>query len=54
VRLRRKATGSFERQLSDGSWVLTTDRRMTNGATAGLQVDISVLKAAQAALRESE
>jgi diguanylate cyclase (GGDEF)-like protein/PAS domain S-box-containing protein len=54
MRRRRDAIGSFEEQLSDGSWMLTADRRMSNGATAGLRIDISTLKAAQAALRDSE
>ncbi len=54
MRERRQATGSFEQQLSDGSWVLVSDRQMNNGGTAGLRVDISALKAAQVALHESE
>ncbi len=54
MRERWAATGSFERQTSDGSWMLVTDRRMNNGGTTGLRVDISALKAAQAALHESE
>jgi diguanylate cyclase (GGDEF)-like protein len=54
MRQRREATGSYERQLSDGSWALASDRRMSNGGTAGLRVDISPLKATQAALHESE
>ena len=54
MRERREATGSSERQISDGSWMLVTDRRMNNGGTAGLRVDISALKAAQTALHESE
>jgi len=51
---RDDAAASVERQLSDGTWVLASDRRMTNGATAGLRVDISKLKAVQDALRSSE
>jgi PAS domain S-box-containing protein len=47
------AEGGVEHQLSDGRWVLITDRRMRNGGIAGLRVDISALKAVQAELRDS-
>jgi PAS domain S-box-containing protein len=47
------AEGGVEHQLSDGRWVLITDRRMRNGGIAGLRVDISTLKAVQAELRDS-
>src|SRR5262249_20014558 len=50
----RHATGSFERQQSDGTWSLTRDRRMSNGGIARVRNDISALEAAQAALRDSE
>lgn len=50
----RAADGSIEQQLSDGSWVLNTDRRMSNGGFVGVRVNISALKAAQAALHENE
>ncbi len=52
--LRRRAMGAIEQRLSNGSWTLITDRRMSNGGIAGLRVDITALKQAQAALRESE
>lgn len=45
---------SAELALRDGRWVLVTNRRMKNGGIAGLRVDITRLKQAQAALRESE
>jgi PAS domain S-box-containing protein len=48
------AEGGVEHQLSDGRWVLITDRRMRNGGIAGLRVDISALKAVQAELRASQ
>jgi PAS domain S-box-containing protein len=50
----RAATGAVEQQLSDGSWLLVAERRMANGGIAGLRIDISRLKAAQAAFRDSE
>jgi PAS domain S-box-containing protein len=43
-----------ERQLWDGRWVLVCERRMSDGGTASLQIDISALKEAQRALHESE
>jgi PAS domain S-box-containing protein len=48
------AQGSIEQKLSNGTWMLITDRRMSNGGLVGLRVDISALKAAQAALLHSE
>jgi len=55
-RLRRhtEAKDAIEFRLGDGSWYLVTDRRMKNGGIAGLRIDITALKQAQAALRESE
>jgi PAS domain S-box-containing protein len=50
----REIRDSLEQQLDDGSWFLVTDRRMNNGGTAGLRIDITALKQAQMALRESE
>jgi PAS domain S-box-containing protein len=50
----REAAGATELPLRDGRWVLVTNRRMRNGGTAGLRVDITPLKQAQAALRDSE
>jgi PAS domain S-box-containing protein len=54
MRQHRDATGVVEHRLPDGRWVLMTDRRMRNGGTAGLRVDITALKQAEAALQESE
>ncbi len=54
VHRRRESTASSERQWGDGRSVLASDRRMSNGGTAGLRVDISALKAAQQALHDSE
>jgi PAS domain S-box-containing protein len=50
----REAEGATEQRTSSGSWILVTDRRMQNGGTAGLRIDITALKQTQAALRESE
>jgi PAS domain S-box-containing protein len=50
----RSGTGSLEQQVAGGRWFLITDRRMRNGGIAGLRVDITDLKTAQAALQESE
>ena len=54
LRLHREATGTIELRSRNGSWLLISDRRMQNGGIAGLRVDITALKQAQAALRESE
>jgi two-component system, cell cycle sensor histidine kinase and response regulator CckA len=54
IRRHREAGGAFEQQLADGRWLLITDRRMRNGGIAGLRIDITALKQAQAALRVSE
>ena len=54
LRRHREAAGAFEQRLPDGRWLLVTERRMRSGGIAGLRVDITALKQAQAALRESE
>jgi PAS domain S-box-containing protein len=54
LRHHQEAKGAVEYRLNDGSWMLVTDRRMKNGGIAGLRIDITALKQAQAALRESE
>jgi PAS domain S-box-containing protein len=54
LRWHRDCKESVEQRMSDGRWVLATDRRMRNGGIAGLRVDITALKQAQAALHESE
>ncbi len=54
LRHHREARDAIEFRLTDGSWYLVTDRRMKNGGIAGLRIDITALKQAQAALRESE
>jgi PAS domain S-box-containing protein len=48
------ADGNIEQRLSNGRWVLITERRMRNGGVAGLRIDITRLKEVEAALRQSE
>ena len=50
----RTADSEIETLVLNDKWVLMTERRMTNGGIAGLRIDITALKEAQAALRESE
>lgn len=47
----RQAFGSVEQHLSDGRHILVTERRMPNGCIAGLYMDITVQKHAEAAQR---
>jgi PAS domain S-box-containing protein len=54
LRNHREAKCAVEQKLSNGSWVLVTDRRMANGGIAGLRIDISALKATQAELHDSK
>lgn len=50
----RNPQGAFEARHSNGRWLLICERPMRNGGIAGLRIDISAMKAAQAALRDSE
>ena len=54
LRQHRASQGAMENHRADGTCYLATDRRMKNGGIAGLRIDITALKKAQAALRESE
>jgi PAS domain S-box-containing protein len=54
MRQHREARGASENQRANGAAYLATDRRMKNGGIAGLRIDITALKQAQAALSESE
>jgi PAS domain S-box-containing protein len=54
VRSAREGTSEIELMMKDGTCVLVNNRRMRNGGTAGLRIDITALKQAQIALRESE
>ena len=44
----RDLTGGIIEKLGDGRWVLVTERRMSNGGIAGLKMDITALKKAEA------
>jgi diguanylate cyclase (GGDEF)-like protein/PAS domain S-box-containing protein len=44
----RELAGGLVQRLADGRWVLVTERRMSNGGIAGLRMDISALKRAEA------
>jgi PAS domain S-box-containing protein len=50
----RDAVSEVETQTRDGTWIMVSERRMRSGGIAGIRVDITALKEAQAALRESE
>jgi signal transduction histidine kinase/CheY-like chemotaxis protein len=54
LKLHRECSGAIEQPLADGRWVLVTKRRMRSGGVAGLRIDITALKRAQAALLDSE
>jgi two-component system, cell cycle sensor histidine kinase and response regulator CckA len=54
LQLHRAANGAREQLLGDGTWVIVSDRHTSDGGIAGLRTDVTALKAAQAALRESE
>lgn len=44
----RSLSGNSLRRLKGGRWMLVTERRMRNGGTAGLRMDITALKTAEA------
>lgn len=44
----RELVGGLVQRLADGRWVLVTERRMSSGGIAGLRMDISALKRAEA------
>jgi PAS domain S-box-containing protein len=50
----RNAAGAVEIPLANGQWLLVTERRMRDGGLAGLRVDITKLKAAEAQLRQNK
>ncbi|HEY3917560.1 MAG TPA: ATP-binding protein [Stellaceae bacterium] len=54
VRQHREFEGSFEQRLSQGRWAFASERRMSDGGTAGLRIDITALKQAQIALHENQ
>ena len=46
VRQHREAAGEYQRRLPDGKWALVSERKMWNGGTVGMRVDITALKQA--------
>lgn len=44
----------FEQHLSDGRWVLVSERRLPNGGTLGVRTEITALKEKEQILAESE
>ncbi len=54
TRVRLDKTHASEQQLADGTWVSITNRGMENGSIAGLWLDITERKTAEAVLREEK
>jgi signal transduction histidine kinase len=54
IRQHRQIEGAVEQRLSTGRWALASERRMSDGGTAGLRIDITALKKTQLALNESQ
>ena len=54
IRLHRQLEGAVEQRLAGGRWALASERRMSDGGTAGLRIDITPLKKAQFALNQSQ
>jgi len=50
----RNPSGTVERPLADGRWVMSTERRTQNGGIVTINVDITDRKKAEDALRASE
>lgn len=53
-RRHQAVSGSYEHRMADGRWTKMTQRRMRNGGTVMLYVDITDLKETEIALRKSE
>jgi PAS domain S-box-containing protein len=54
LRKHREPVAPEETRLSDGRWVLRSERRMSDGSIAGLRIDVTALKRAQDSVRESQ
>jgi signal transduction histidine kinase len=50
----REPGGNIEARLADGRWLLLTERRTSDGGVAVVQTDVTEMKKAELALRESE
>ena len=53
VAAHRQPSGTVEQRLADGRTMLVVEHRMKNGGSAGLRVDITRLKQAEAQLRDT-
>ncbi len=49
----RELDGPAEQLLNDGRWLMISEQRTKSGGTAGLRIDVTALKDAEAELRES-
>jgi PAS domain S-box-containing protein len=54
LRFHRAASGSVERRLKGGRWTMVTERRMRDGGTVTLHVDITDRKEIELALLETQ
>jgi PAS domain S-box-containing protein len=54
LRIRMSRNTSYEHHMSDGTWLLMSNRGMRDGCVAGLWIDITARKASEAALREEK
>ena len=54
LRRQREDTGVIEQPVADGRWVVVTKHRLPTDWVVGLRIDVTALKAAEAALRDSE
>ena len=50
----RDLAGPREQQLRNGRWIRVSEHRLPNGWTVGLRIDISEIRQAEEALKESE
>jgi PAS domain S-box-containing protein len=53
VAVHRQPSGTVEQRLADGRTMLVVEQRMKNGGSAGLRVDVTRLKQAEARLRDT-
>ena len=53
ARMKRLATAGerHEQQLSDGRWIMIEERRMADGCTIGIRIDVTEMKAREASFR---
>ncbi|MCA0405024.1 MAG: PAS-domain containing protein [Proteobacteria bacterium] len=51
--MRTRGQAPFEQQLTDGRWLMISDRAMSNGGTVGIRTDITELKRHMGALERA-